>query len=99
MVSFLIIGGYLITNNLSVIDCECNPAGSTTEECNSDGICCCKIAFDGDKCERCKVGFGGDNCDSCRDGFYGDNCLRKTRNFIIILIEYLFANNPFSLWL
>ena len=31
-------------------DCQCDPNGSSSKQCQSDGKCDCKNGFNGDKC-------------------------------------------------
>ena len=33
-----------------ISECQCNPDGSTTLECNGNGDCTCKDGYDGQKC-------------------------------------------------
>ena len=46
-------------------DCQCDQAGSTTQQCENDGKCTCKEGFDGPKCAECADKFYGyPNCQS-----------------------------------
>ena len=51
--------------------CQCDSDGSTTMQCDSEGICKCAIGFIGEKCGECNIGYSGDKCDTCRAGYYG----------------------------
>ena len=56
---------------LHISDCNCNPAGSTTLECDDvNGDCMCKEGFTGSKCDECKPNITGDKCDICDETFY-----------------------------
>ncbi|XP_014670570.1 PREDICTED: laminin subunit gamma-1-like [Priapulus caudatus] len=49
-------------------DCQCNPTGSRTLQCDDGGRCQCKPGVTGDKCDRCQPGFyefGEGGCRSC----------------------------------
>lgn len=39
------------------IHCGCNPVGSRSLQCNSQGKCQCKPGVTGDKCDRCDANF------------------------------------------
>ena len=55
---------------ISVSECNCNPDGSITLECDSNGDCTCKGGFTGSKCDECKPNVIGDTCDECRPNYY-----------------------------
>ena len=48
--------GFIIT------ECNCNSDGSTSLQCNRDGVC------------ECKSGFKGQKCNDCKDNRYGQDC-------------------------
>ena len=51
--------------------CDCNPQGSASGSCDSDG-----------KCTDCKPNVLGDKCTACRDGYYGyPDCTCKNFEF------------------
>ena len=51
--------GYVCLNNCFIVfnqsypilECQCNPDGSTTLECNDNGDCSCKDGYIGQKCD------------------------------------------------
>lgn len=50
------------------IHCDCNPTGSRSLQCNSEGKCQCKKGVTGDKCDRCEANhfnFGIHGCQTC----------------------------------
>ncbi|KAL5277341.1 LAMC3 family protein [Megaselia abdita] len=50
------------------VPCDCNPTGSRSLQCNSDGKCQCKPGVTGDKCDRCAANhyqFGPHGCQPC----------------------------------
>lgn len=50
------------------IACNCDPTGSRSLQCNSEGKCQCKTGVTGDKCDRCDVNhydFGPHGCKNC----------------------------------
>ena len=57
----------------SVSECNCNPVGSTTLECNTDGYCTCKDGFFGKQCDT-GIGCGGN------PGWIGDNICDDANN-------------------
>ena len=42
---------YCILKPNPILECKCNPDGSTTLECDSNGDCSCKNGFVGQKCD------------------------------------------------
>ena len=49
-------------------NCGCNPTGSRSLQCNSEGKCQCKPGVGGDKCDRCEenhYNFGSHGCHPC----------------------------------
>ena len=57
-------------NSSSFSECNCNPDGSITLECNAKGICTCKVGFTGSKCDECKPNIIGDTCKKCRPNYF-----------------------------
>lgn len=59
--------------------CDCNPIGSRSLQCNSEGKCQCKKGVGGEKCDRCEqnhYNFGIHGCQSCDcnlSGSYDNN--------------------------
>lgn len=50
------------------IPCNCNPLGSRTLQCNTEGRCQCKPGVTGVKCDRCEVNyydFSDAGCKTC----------------------------------
>ena len=49
------------------VDCGCDKNGSTRKSlnCNNGGICECKKAFTGEKCNKCKDGFDAKSFPNC----------------------------------
>lgn len=50
------------------IHCGCDPVGSRSLQCNSQGKCQCKPGVTGDKCDRCEANyyqFGPHGCQPC----------------------------------
>lgn len=50
------------------VHCQCNPVGSRSLQCNSEGKCQCKPGVTGDKCDRCDNNyyqFGNHGCQPC----------------------------------
>ena len=45
--------------SFKLIACGCNSMGSTSPNCDVDGICDCKTEVIGDKCTTCKPGYTG----------------------------------------
>ena len=60
--------------------CGCNSMGSTSIECDADGICDCKTDVIGDKCTSCKPGYS--EFPSCSQPFY-----KSKERFIIFSIK------------
>ena len=57
----------------SCTPCNCNAAGSLTNQCNEGGECPCKDNVEGDKCDRCKngtVNLQQNNKYGCSGGMY-----------------------------
>ena len=48
--------------------CECNSSGSTSSNCDANGICDCKADVIGDKCTTCKPGYS--EFPSCSKPYY-----------------------------
>ena len=51
-------------------DCQCNPDGSTTLDCDNNGDCSCRVEYAGMKCDECKPNYIGDKCDACQPNFF-----------------------------
>ena len=51
-------------------ECKCNPNGSITLKCDSNGDCTCKDGFTGKACDACKEGFTGNKCDECKPNYF-----------------------------
>lgn len=50
------------------ISCGCDPIGSRSLQCNSEGKCQCKPGVTGEKCDRCEsnyYNFGAHGCQAC----------------------------------
>ena len=58
------------TYSVSISDCNCNPGGSITLECNDNGDCACKNGYAGQKCDKCKPNMTGETCDKCEETFF-----------------------------
>ena len=70
-------------------DCQCDPKGSSSLHCQSDGKCDCKPGFFGQKCNvDCQCDPNGSTpqqCQSdgqcyCKAGFYGQKCNFKYKS-------------------
>ena len=46
-------------------ECQCNPDGSITLKCDSNGDCACKEGFSGNKCDECEP----EECNCSKDPF------------------------------
>ena len=46
--------------------CNCNPTGSASLQCDSQGRCICKPGVTGEKCDRCLPNFFGFSQRGCR---------------------------------
>ena len=46
--------------------CNCNPAGSESQQCDSQGKCTCKPGVTGQKCDRCLPNYFGFSQAGCR---------------------------------
>ena len=42
---------HVFNSNSIVLDCGCDPDGSSSMQCQPDGKCTCKEGFTGDKCD------------------------------------------------
>ncbi|XP_017771023.1 PREDICTED: laminin subunit gamma-1-like [Nicrophorus vespilloides] len=54
--------------------CNCDPIGSYSSQCNTNGYCSCKAGVAGQKCDKCKenhYNFGNRGCESCNCNVYG----------------------------
>ena len=84
-------------------ECQCDPNGSTSMECNEYGKCDWKTLVYGQKCDAdCQCDPNGSTsmeCDSydgtcdCKIGFYGQNCNlnvppQKSENFYKLFMIY-----------
>ncbi|XP_064648977.1 laminin subunit gamma-1-like isoform X2 [Lineus longissimus] len=50
------------------VDCQCDPVGSTTTQCDTNGRCRCKPGVVGEKCDECQSNhydFGANGCRQC----------------------------------
>ncbi|GJQ78719.1 putative laminin subunit [Trypoxylus dichotomus] len=50
------------------VACNCDPVGSRSLQCNTEGRCQCKPGVTGDKCDRCDINhydFGAHGCKNC----------------------------------
>lgn len=59
---------YFMREDGYCINCACNPTGSRSLQCNSEGKCQCKPGVTGDKCDRCEANhynFGIHGCQPC----------------------------------
>lgn len=55
-------------DNAFCVNCGCDPVGSRSLQCNSQGKCQCKPGVTGDKCDRCSNNFyqfGQHGCQPC----------------------------------
>ena len=54
-----------------ILECVCNPNGSTTLECGkNNGACSCIEGYAGVKCQKCMPHVVGDKCDTCKPSFF-----------------------------
>ena len=44
----------ICANYTLALDCACDIMGSTSTECDENGVCSCKTNIDGNKCAKCK---------------------------------------------
>ena len=53
MQGYVRLNNWFIVFNQSypILECQCNPDGSTTLECNDNGDCSCKDEYVGQKCD------------------------------------------------
>lgn len=61
-------GFYRREGELQCSDCECNPIGSLSNQCNANGQCSCKPGVRGDKCDHCEdyhYELSEDGCKMC----------------------------------
>lgn len=59
---------YYLRSDDYCIHCSCDPIGSRSLQCNTEGKCQCKPGVTGDKCDRCDVNyynFGVHGCQPC----------------------------------
>nr|XP_022904333.1 laminin subunit gamma-1 isoform X1 [Onthophagus taurus] len=67
------------------VACNCDPIGSRSLQCNTEGKCQCKQGVTGDKCDRCDVNhydFGTHGCRTCgcsEAGSYNNTASCDTR--------------------
>ena len=50
------------------IPCDCNTTGALSDQCDEDGVCTCRPAITGEKCDMCLSdhwGFDEDGCLPC----------------------------------
>ena len=50
---FDLIFVFEITIQNSFLECKCDPEGSSSIECSSNGQCTCNIGYTGEKCDIC----------------------------------------------
>ena len=70
---FVLKIGFWLSKNQScpsISDCNCNPGGSITLECNDNGDCACKNGYAGQKCDKCKPNMTGETCEKCDETFF-----------------------------
>ncbi|TDG52532.1 hypothetical protein AWZ03_000765 [Drosophila navojoa] len=59
---------FYMRDNAYCVNCACDPVGSRSLQCNSQGKCQCKPGVTGDKCDRCANNFfqfGPHGCQPC----------------------------------
>ena len=51
-------------------ECNCNQDGSSSLQCDDNGVCNCKDGFTGSKCDNCVPNVIGNMCDSCQENYF-----------------------------
>ncbi|XP_043922451.1 laminin subunit alpha-1 [Protopterus annectens] len=70
-------GHYGLNTGFGCIPCNCNKAGSVSEECTDEGYCHCVPGVTGKGCSRCAhgyYGFGETGCTPCDCAHTHNNC-------------------------
>ena len=85
-------------NSTLILECKCDPKGSSTLDRNDKGDCTCKSGFTGSKCDECMDGLGGDNCNECALGSFSyPDCKGNYFNVFILtmnnIIIFYYSNN------
>ena len=81
------------------IDCNCDPNGSISKQCDDAGKCQCKSNFKGEKCDECNEGYDGRKCDRCdikfqynRVAYATEKCLGDITISWSIFVFYAYCN-------
>ncbi|XP_052124491.1 basement membrane-specific heparan sulfate proteoglycan core protein isoform X6 [Frankliniella occidentalis] len=83
--------------------CYCDPRGSLSSECNSDGSCTCKTNVEGHSCDYCRPGTfdlspnNSEGCLSCFCMGVTDQCQSSTLHRTQIPMQVLGNNHGFNL--
>ena len=71
-------------NSTLILECKCDPKGSSALDCNDKGDCICNDGFTGSKCDECNPNVVGDKCDACESAYFGyPNCKGLYKNLKI----------------